>query len=325
MSDIIRISNVTKTFSTAIKDPKRGSLANFFAPEKKVITAVDDISFSVTKGEALGFIGPNGAGKSTTIKMLTGILTPTVGDIRVCGYAPIDDRQRLAFRIGTLFGQRSQLISNLPLTDTFDLFGAMYELSERKIKARRKALVRTLELEEFMFQPVRKLSLGQRMRAEIAVALIHEPEIIFLDEPTIGLDVVAKKALRHVLADLNKNEGVTLFLTSHDAGDIEYLCERTIIVNHGRIMVDERTENLRRRYFTRKHVRLEVTAGEGRITLPGVSKFKREGSEISFVVDTSRVPLRDVLNATFGAYTVEDIDVTNPSLEEVIEAAYVRA
>ncbi len=221
-----------------------------------IVTAVDDISFTVPEGQAVAFIGPNGAGKSTTIKMLTGILYPSSGDMSVAGLHPYTNRRELAFRIGTLFGQRSQLVPNLPVADSFELFGAMYELSPATVRRRQKELVNLFDLGEFVDRPVRKLSLGQRMRAEIAVALIHKPEIIFLDEPTIGLDIVAKKSLREVLARINRDEGVTLFLTSHDVGDIEALCTRTMVVNHGRIVVDESTDALKKDYFGQRAVKM---------------------------------------------------------------------
>lgn len=288
---IISVKNLVKTFSLG-----RG---------KADVHAVDHLSFSVDRGESLAFIGPNGAGKSTTIKMLTGILYPTSGDMTVAGLVPYRDRRALAFRIGTLFGQRSQLVPNLPIGDSFELFGAMYELTPATVRRRQKELVQLFALEEFVDRPVRKLSLGQRMRAEIAVALLHKPDIIFLDEPTIGLDIVAKKSLRDVLRRINRQEGVTLFLTSHDAGDIEALCARTIVVNHGIIVVDEATDSLKQRYFTKKHIRADV-----------------DGKEIRMTIDTTKRHVHDVLKELLETHRVEDVDVTNPSLEEVIESIY---
>ena len=195
-----------------------------FSSDKKNIKAVEDISFEVKEGERVAFIGPNGAGKSTTIKMLTGILFPTSGSINILGLDPSKNRKKLAYQIGTVFGQRSQLLPNLPLTDSFEFFGVMYDMSNLQIKERTKELIALFDLTEFIDQPVRKLSLGQRMRAEVAVSLIHKPKIIFLDEPTIGLDIVAKKALRDLLLKINEEEKVTIFLTSHDVGDIESIC-----------------------------------------------------------------------------------------------------
>lgn len=240
----IHVVKLRKSFTFPVRTDGRGFLANLFKPEMKTVDAVKGVSFSVKKGERIACIGPNGAGKSTTIKMLTGILYPTSGEVHVLGLHPQNDRKRLAYKIGTVFGQRSQLYPNLPLTASLEFFGVMYDLSDEEIKKRSDELVRLFDLDSFKDQPVRKLSLGQRMRAEIACSLIHRPEIIFLDEPTIGLDVVAKAALREILLKLNAEYGTTIFLTSHDVGDIEALCERTIVINHGEIVVDEATSDL---------------------------------------------------------------------------------
>jgi ABC-2 type transport system ATP-binding protein len=210
----IKIENLNKTFEFSIKDEAKGFWKNFFSPQKKKVEAVKNISFEVLKGERLAFIGPNGAGKSTTIKMLTGILFPSSGDISVLNLNPQNDRKKLAYKIGTVFGQRSQMFPNLSIVDSMHFFGVMYDLEKEKIEKRIKYLCEVFDLLEFQNQPVRKLSLGQRMRGEIACALIHEPEIIFLDEPTIGLDVVSKKSLRELLIKINKEENVTIFLTS---------------------------------------------------------------------------------------------------------------
>jgi len=246
MLHVIEVEGLTKVFSFAIKNPRYGAWRNFFHPDKKTITAVDNLSLSVAQGETLAFIGPNGAGKSTCIKMLTGILYPTQGKVSVLGLDPQAQRRQLSYRIGTVFGQRSQLMFNLPVRDSLELFGTIYELSAVDIRTRIKDLSEHFALDEFLDQPVRKLSLGQRMRAEVAVSLIHHPDIIFLDEPTIGLDIVAKHALREVLGELNTKQGTTIFLTSHDAGDIEALCARTVIINHGKIVLDIPTEKLQR-------------------------------------------------------------------------------
>ncbi len=244
MSKAISVQNLSKEFTYNKKSEKASFIRNLFFPEKHKVLAVNNISFDIARGERVAFIGPNGAGKSTTIKMLTGILYSNIGEIRVLGLNPSKDRKKLAYKIGTVFGQRSQLFPNLPLTDSLKFFGVMYDLNTKQIKKRSEELIELFDLESFMYQPVRKLSLGQRMRAEIAASMIHKPEIIFLDEPTIGLDVVAKKALRELLMKINREEGTTIFLTSHDVGDIEHLCERTVIINHGRILADVPTSSL---------------------------------------------------------------------------------
>jgi ABC-2 type transport system ATP-binding protein len=323
MAAQIVLHNVSKIFRTSVADQSRGRLANFFRPSIKEVRAVDDIHLTVNKGERVAFIGPNGAGKSTTIKMMTGILRPSSGSIRVAGLDPQQQRRQLAFKIGTLFGQRSQLIANLPVSDSFELFGAMYELPTKTIKRRAKELSELFALDEFIDRPVRKLSLGQRMRAELAVSLLHKPEVIFLDEPTIGLDVVAKKSLRDVLDRLCKEEGVTLFLTSHDAGDIEALCDRTIIVNHGKIMIDEPTDALRQRYFTVKHLRCQLAEPVKQINLPFAHDVQKQGTDLSFSIDTTKHDVNTSIQELLSKYQIVDLDVANPTLEDIITAVYV--
>jgi ABC-2 type transport system ATP-binding protein len=247
--DSIIVSGLSKKFTFSVKNPTYSWIRNLFNPDKKEIFAVDNVSFNIKVGERVAFIGPNGAGKSTTIKMLTGILFPSSGSINILGFDPSIDRKKLACKIGTVFGQRSNLLPNLPLTDSFELFGVMYDLTDEEIAHRIKELIELFDLQSFADQPVRKLSLGQRMRAEVACSLMHKPKIILLDEPTIGLDVVAKKSLRDLLLKINKEEGTTIFLTSHDVGDIESLCERTIVINHGTVIKDVPTEELAKTFI----------------------------------------------------------------------------
>jgi ABC-2 type transport system ATP-binding protein len=216
--------------------------------------AVDNISFSIKQGETVALIGPNGAGKSTTIKMLTGILYPTSGSVSVLGLSPQENRKAVVQQIGAVFGQRSSLLPNLPLGDTLTLFGVMYGMPKKAIKEKIEYLENILDMKSFHDQPIRTLSLGQRMRVEVACALIHSPKILFLDEPSIGLDIIAKQALREMLLNLRNEHNVTIFLTSHDVGDIEAICDRTIIVNHGRIVVDELTSELHKLIDKEKHM-----------------------------------------------------------------------
>ncbi len=318
----IAIKNLRKVFTTTLRNPEKGFWGNFFRPEKKAIIAVDDISFSIEKGERVAFIGPNGAGKSTTIKMLAGILQPTSGSMMVCGLNPTTERRTLAAKVGTLFGQRSQLLPNLPLLDGFELFGALYGLTASTVLRRRKELMGRFSLEDFATQPVRKLSLGQRMRAEVAVSLLHKPEVLFLDEPTIGLDVVAKRALRETLLEYNRDEGVTILLTSHDPSDVEALCPRTIVINHGRLVIDARTDELRSRYFTTKHVAFDLPVGEAPHVVEGLQIVERDGTRVEATIDIEKYELRDVLTALLACHKVNDLDVADPSMNEVIEAIY---
>lgn len=321
----IVLDDVVKSFSTTVRNPAYGAWRNFWRPDRKVVHAVDRISLTVERGERLAFIGPNGAGKSTTIKIMTGILHPTEGHVQVAGLDPARDRRALSYKIGTLFGQRSQLIGNLPIGDSLELFGVMYGMKPQAIRRRANQLSSMFALEEFLDRPVRKLSLGQRMRAEIAASLLHKPEIIFLDEPTIGLDVVAKQSLRDVLNTLCEEEGVTLFLTSHDAGDIEALCDRTVIVNHGKIIIDESTEELQQRYFTVKHVRADLGDHAKDFSLEGAKKIARHDRAVTFDIDTTKYRVNDVIGQLMRDHDVEDLDISNPTLEEVIASVYAAA
>ena len=279
MADILQVEGLSKVFRRRVRAPGlRGLLASYRHPRWETIEAVRDLSLRMAPGEALALIGPNGAGKSTTIKMLTGILHPTAGSATVLGLVPWRQRTTLAMNIATVFGQRSQLWYHLPAGETFDLLAQIYEIKPGEYRARRDELVRRFELEPLLGSAVRKLSLGQRMRCEIAAALLHRPRILFLDEPTIGLDVIAKQSIRELIREMNQEEGVTVLLTSHDAGDIERLCKRVIVIKHGRIMFDDRVSTIRRRYLRRKVIDLWLS--DARPTdapvpqLPGVSLVK---------------------------------------------------
>jgi ABC-2 type transport system ATP-binding protein len=322
MTKAITISGLSKKFSFTVRDISTGWFKNFIHPQTKEVTAVDDISFSVEKGETLAFIGPNGAGKSTTIKMLTGILFPSAGEISVLGFNPQKERRKLSQHIGTVFGQRSQLVFNLPVRDSFRLFAKIYELEDKAAAVKEKELVEIFGLAEIMDQPVRKLSLGQRMRAEIAVALLHDPEIIFLDEPTIGLDVLAKSKLREILSALNEKSGVTIFLTSHDVGDIEALCRRTIVINDGRIVLDSPTDNLQGEFLAEKNIKVEFKEKISAPEIGGAKLVKFDGRFAEFVLNIKDRSLNDVLKEILDRYQVEDMDVENPPLEEVIKMIY---
>ena len=323
-SDSIIVSKVSKRFSFPVKNPSAGWVKNLFAPEIKEIKAVDNISFSIKRGERVACIGPNGAGKSTTIKMLTGILFPTEGDISVLGLNPSRDRKKLAYKIGTVFGQRSQLLPNLPLTDSLEFFGVMYDLSDAQIKTRVAELVELFDLGSFIDQPVRKLSLGQRMRAEVASSLIHKPEIIFLDEPTIGLDVVAKKSLRDLLLKINNEEKTTIFLTSHDVGDIESLCSRTIVINHGALIKDLPTRELSQVFVREKNIDItpETTFDEFPELPEGINYGAKDKNKITVVVDIEKINTQEALRKLLDLFEVDDIDVYNTSLEAVIRNIY---
>lgn len=245
----ITVENLSKTFRVKRKEKgMRGSIKAILHPQTEEIRAVNGVSFSVDEGEMLAFIGPNGAGKSTTIKMLTGILYPDGGRVEVLGLDPTKKRKQLAYQIGTVFGQKEQLWTHLTPYDNFRFFGAIYDLSERETEERIAELSERFALKDFIDTPVRNLSLGQRIRCEIVASLIHKPKVLFLDEPTIGLDPVVKENVRELIKQMNREEHTTIFLTSHDVGDIEKLCRRIIIVNDGQIVLDDSVEQLKSHY-----------------------------------------------------------------------------
>jgi ABC-2 type transport system ATP-binding protein len=275
------------------------------------------------QGELLGLIGPNGAGKSTTIKILTGILFPSGGEASVLGLVPWKERRRLAYQIGTVFGQRPQLWYHLPAIDTFYLFGKIYELDDRDIRGRIGMLAEAFEVEDLLETPVRKLSLGQRMRLEVVASLLHRPRLLLLDEPSIGLDVVAKQLIRDMIKRMNELEGVGVLLTSHDAGDIEAVCKRVIIVNHGQIVYQDRVSTLKRHYLTSKTVSVryaDAVPTDFQLDGADVLKVGRYGVKLKF--DTRLKRVEDVINRLARAGNLVDITIADPSLEEVIRAIY---
>ena len=322
--NIIEVENLSKIYKYKVKDKDKGFIHNLFNEKVKEVKAVNNISFSVKEGETVAFIGPNGAGKSTTIKMLTGILYPNKGNIKVCGLTPIIDRNRLSYNIGTVFGQRSQLLPNLPLTESMEMFGVMYDMDKTTIKKRIKELSKLFDLESFIDQPVRKLSLGQRMRAEIATSLIHSPKIIFLDEPTIGLDVVSKKSLRDLLLKINKEEKVTIFLTSHDTEDIQSICERCIIINHGKLIIDTSTKKLINDYLKSKNIIItpNVEFTEYPELLDGMSYTKKEKTQIIVDIDLEKIHTQKALQHLIKIFDIDDINIDNESLESIIRSIY---
>ena len=321
---IITVRDLRKTFQTKRKQPGLvGSLRAIVKPDLQTVEAVKDISFELEPGELLAFIGPNGAGKSTTIKMLTGILYPTSGQASVLGLTPWKDRRKLAYRIGSVFGQKPQLWYHLPPADTFHLFARIYELDDRAFRERMNWLVEAFEIRDLLTTPVRKLSLGQRMKCEIAASLLHRPQVIFLDEPTIGLDVVAKQQIRDTIKALHERDGVTIFLTSHDAGDIESLCKRVIVVNYGQVIYDDRVSALKRRYLTRKVVSVRFAERlENGFQLAGVEVLKVGDYGVKLQFDARATPVESVLQRLMDAHSVVDITVNDPPMEEIIRNIY---
>ena len=273
----IRVENLSKTFRVKKKEKgMAGSIKAILHPKTEEIQAVNGVSFQVEEGEILAFIGPNGAGKSTTIKMLTGILYPDGGRAEILGIDPTKQRRQLAYQIGTVFGQKEQLWTHLTPYDNFRFFGAIYDLSEKETEARIEELAQRFELGDFIDTPVRNLSLGQRIRCEIVASLIHKPKVLFLDEPTIGLDPVVKENIRSLIMQMNREEHTTIFLTSHDVGDIEKLCRRIIIVNAGQIVLDDSMKKLKEHYQQGKGVE-DSTASDVSLEDIIMDVYKAEG------------------------------------------------
>jgi len=319
---VIKVSNLSKTFKVKLKEKGlKGSLKSLVKPKYKIIKAVNNISFEVEKGEIIAFIGPNGAGKSTSIKMMTSILFPDKGSIDILGLDPVKDRKKLAYEIGCVFGQKEQLWTHLTPYDNFKFFGAIYDIPNSKVEKKINELRELFELDEFINTPVRNLSLGQRIRCEIVASLIHEPKILFLDEPTIGLDPVVKENIRSLIKRMNKEYKTTVVLTSHDVGDIEKLCKRVIIVNKGQIVLDDTMENLKYHYLNKKIVEAKMNTQVNLDDEEGITILKDKGYNLKIEVDTKKKSVSDAIKL-LNPDNIVDINITNIPLEDIISDIY---
>ena len=319
---IIEVKDLSKTFKVKLKEKGlKGSVKSIVRPDYKVVNAVNDISFSIDEGEVIAFIGPNGAGKSTTIKMITGILYPDSGSINVLGIDPQKDRKKLAYKIGTVFGQKEQLWTHLTPYDNFKFFGAIYDMANDDVEKRITELTDLFDLSGFINIPVRNLSLGQRIRCEIVASLIHNPKILFLDEPTIGLDPVVKDSIRSLIKKMNKELHTTIFLTSHDISDIEKVCKRVIIINDGRIVLDDSMTNLKYHYLNKKVIEAKLEKSAELTGLKGVSILKKKGNGLSIEVDITQTSVPRVIKA-LKLENIQDINISNTPLETIIKDIY---
>lgn len=319
----IEVKNVSKTF----KISKRrggvpGMLANLFAPKYEKKEAVKNISFNIEKGEMVGFIGPNGAGKSTTIKMMSGILYPDSGGINVDGFIPYKQRKNYVGRIGVVFGQKSQLQWDLPVIDSFELLKAIYSVPDDVYNKNLGRFTEMLDMSEFIDRPVRQLSLGQKMRADIVAALIHSPDIVFFDEPTIGVDVVGKETIRSFIRELNEQDDVTMIFTTHDMQDIEKTCKRLIIIDEGIKIYDGTLSGIREKYGTSRQLDVEFGSNENIAPIENVEIAELENNKKRFVFESRKVHINELMDHLLSNYNVRDINISEPEIESIIRRIY---
>lgn len=324
---MIEAHHLQKNFIKTIKEPGlKGTLLSFFHPQKHTFEAVKDLSFEVPKGEILGFIGANGAGKSTTIKMLTGILKPTSGFCRIDGKIPQENRQNYVKDIGVVFGQRTQLWWDLALQETYLILKEIYDIPDIVFRKRMDFLNEVLDLKEFIKDPVRTLSLGQRMRADIAASLLHNPKVLFLDEPTIGLDVSVKDNIRRAITQINQEEETTILLTTHDLGDIEQLCNRIFMIDKGQEIFDGTVEQLKKNFGKMKTISFELNPGQDR----NASYFEkisdihvtRDKSLLNIQYDSSKYQTARIIQQTLSEFTIRDLKIMDANIEDIIRRFY---
>lgn len=319
----IKVEHVCKSFKVARRNGGVvAALKSFFKREYVMLDAVSDVSFEIKKGEIVGYIGPNGAGKSTTIKMLSGILLPTAGNITIDGLNPFSDRKKYVSKIGVVFGSRSQLAWDIPAIDTFDLLKDIYKLDNEEYLKTKEELVSLLDISDVIKQPVRSLSLGQRMRCEIAASLIHKPEILFLDEPTIGLDTTSKKIVRDFIKKLNKQEKTTIILTTHDMHDIEALAKRIILIGKGKILYDGTLKKLIKDYGSYKSVTVVTNEKITVKNMKGIIKRNKINGGYNFIIDSNILTISKFINYLSKNYSLDDIDIDNENIDDVILKLY---
>ena len=324
MAAIIETRDLRKVFRSVKRKPGAvGALQTLFSREYEERVAVDSVSMSLQPGELVGYIGPNGAGKSTTIKMLTGILVPTSGAVTVAGIVPHENRKGNARNIGVVFGQRSQLYWDLPLIESFELLRAIYGISREQYKRNLDEFVALLEMSDFLSTPVRQLSLGQRMRGDFAAAMLHDPKIVYLDEPTIGLDVVAKEAIRGFIARINAERGTTVILTTHDLADVERLCRRIVLIDRGTIIFDGELERIIGEYGRFRTLVVHFLDRVASPSLDGAELVESDGAIARFRFDRSTQRADRLIRLASERYSLNDVSIEEPDLESIIRRIYV--
>lgn len=323
MKAVIEVNDLVKEYMVAKKESGLwGALKSLLFPKKTKVKGVDGISFSIAPGEIVGYIGPNGAGKSTTIKMLTGILHPTSGSIKVCGISPQADRKAVVRKLGVVFGQRTQLYWDLRLGESFELLRRIYQIDKTTYEENLAVLSDVLKLNEFIDTPVRQLSLGQRMRGDLAAAMLHSPEVLFLDEPTIGLDADAKHAIRDFIKEMNRNRGVTVILTTHDLDDVEQLCSRLVVVNHGKVVEDGPIESLIHKLTPHRLLVVELQHPCDDLSHPTAEIIKRDGLKIWYQFEKQRMTAAELISDLSQKLPIQDLSVKEPDIEDAIREVY---
>ena len=319
----IEVKKVSKDFKVNKRSAGiPGMIANMFVPKFEIKKAVNDLSFTIEKGEMVGFIGPNGAGKSSTIKMLSGILCPDKGSITVGGFVPYKQRKSYVGNIGVVFGQKSQLQWDLPVIDSFELLRAIYRIPEEKYKRNLERFTEMLDMKSFINQPVRQLSLGQRMRSDIVASLLHSPEIVFFDEPTIGVDIIGKETIRSFIKELNEQDKVTMIFTTHDMQDIEQTCKRIIIIDKGSLMYDGSLQEIRSKYGTTRRLIAEFNEETKIEPIKNVIIEDLKDRKASFTFDNNIVDVNKLMHEVLEKYSVHDVTVAEPEIESIIQKMY---
>lgn len=321
--DIITVNGLSKEYKIVKRDSGfKNALKSFIKREYRIVKAVDDISFKIKKGEIVGYIGPNGAGKSTTIKMLCGILAPDKGEINILGMNPVDDRIKYVKEIGVVFGQKSQLWWDIPAEDSFDLLKDIYKIPDEEYEKNKKELVEILHLEEIIKSPVRQLSLGERMKCELVASLLHSPKILFLDEPTIGLDAVSKVIVRDFIKKINKERKVTVILTTHDMADIESLTDRLIVIGHGHKLYDGSVRKLKEKYSNEKIVEIIYENMKKIPKIDNTEIISNGNGIIRIKIDTKKLTVSDITYKYSEVCEIKDINVIVSSIDEIIYKLY---
>ncbi|MBW7477261.1 ATP-binding cassette domain-containing protein [Paenibacillus oenotherae] len=327
---MIEVRGLTKEYTIVKKSPGlRGAVKGLFVRDYTVKRAVDNINFSINQGELVGYIGANGAGKSTTIKMLSGILTPSSGEVKVNGIIPYQERKKNAQTIGAVFGQRTQLFWDIAVRESYHLLKHIYQIPDKQHKETLEMFIEVLNLGPLLATPVRQLSLGQKMRCELAAAFLHNPSIVYLDEPTIGLDVAVKTRIRAFIREMNKLHNTTVLLTTHDMQDIEEICNRIIIIDEGKVLYDGSLASIKERFGQKRVIHFELDL-EGEFTLPAALEGKanvipgEEEGKISLSFSSKEMNAADVISAVLGEYRARDLTIADPKIETIVHEIYER-